>query len=56
MATIKRYHFEKPEFIRLSDAVKCFPFGAEKLKEIAIKIGALRKYGRCLYINYDMMK
>jgi hypothetical protein len=56
MSTLKRFHFEKPEFIRMCDAVKVFPFGEEKLKEIAREIGALRKYSNCVYINYDMMK
>ena len=56
MATRKRFHYEKPDYLRIPDAVKVFPFGEDKIKEIAQDIGALRKCGKCVFINYDMMK
>lgn len=56
MATPKRFHYDKPEYLRLTDASKVFPFGEDKLKEIALKIGALRKVDKCVLVNYQMMK
>ena len=51
MATRKRFHYEKPDYLRIPDAVKVFPFGEDKIKEIAQDIGALRKCGKCVFIK-----
>ena len=52
----RKFQYEKPEYIRLGEAVKVFPFGKTKMREVAEECGALRKYGRCVFINFQIMK